>query len=325
LRSKKGLQLFNSLLLLHGLPVIDSVEDLSKLIRVRIETLERIIRYSDKFYVKYQLPKKTIGYRTIRVPSRQLKGIQSWILRNILDHLCAHPASKGFDKGLSIKNNAQPHIGATHLVKLDMENFFGTVTASQIYTIFRSIGYSSNIASKLTSLCSCDGFLPQGSPASPKLANLVCHRLDGRIQGYISKSGLNYTRYADDITISGFSSRKVYLASLVAKKVIESEQFSVNTSKTFFVGPNRRKKVTGLIVGTSKVGIGRNEYRNMRLSLYRLLWGKQSDYKYIIGKLNWIKDVDQDSFRRLKSLIERLLENQNNLEFTNELMRYKKT
>ena len=47
-----------------------------------------------------------------------------------------------------------------------------------------------------------DRILPQGSPASPMITNMICKRMDKRINGFMQKLGVIYTRYADDMSFS---------------------------------------------------------------------------------------------------------------------------
>ncbi len=107
-----------------GLPVIHNLIQFSDQSRISKSTLQRLIGYSNHYYKTYTLLKKSGGRRLIAQPSRELKSIQSWILRNILDRLSSSEASKGFEIGSSIADNAFPHIGANAILALDIDNFF---------------------------------------------------------------------------------------------------------------------------------------------------------------------------------------------------------
>ncbi|WP_155395454.1 reverse transcriptase domain-containing protein [Photobacterium angustum] len=186
--------------------------------------------------------KKSGGFREIAQPCRELKAIQSWILRNILDKLNSSPYSKGFEKGKSILDNAQPHVGASYLLSLDLEDFFPSIGSYKVYGIFRSIGYNKEMSKLLTNLCTYHGYLPQGAPSSPKLANLTCSRLDARIHGYAGPKGITYTRYADDITLSGNTPLKIEKAKAFIGTIVREEGLNLNKNKTKICGTKRQKK-----------------------------------------------------------------------------------
>nr|WP_250953794.1 reverse transcriptase domain-containing protein [Escherichia coli] len=197
-----------------GLPVMNNLHDMSKATRISVETLRLLIYTADFRYRIYTVEKKgpEKRMRTIYQPSRELKALQGWVLRNILDKLSSSPFSIGFEKHQSILNNATPHIGANFILNIDLEDFFPSLTANKVFGVFHSLGYNRLISSVLTKICCYKNLLPQGAPSSPKLANLICSKLDYRIQGYAGSRGLIYTRYADDLTLSAQSMKKVVKA-----------------------------------------------------------------------------------------------------------------
>jgi len=119
-----------------------------------------------------------------------------------LKRLRTHSAAKGFQPGESIVTNALPHVKRAVVVRLDVRDFFPTTHATRIKAYFRRIGWNRRTARWLTMICTHQHGLPQGAPTSPRLSNLVNYRLDARIAGMSKKLGANYTRYADDITLS---------------------------------------------------------------------------------------------------------------------------
>ena len=289
-----------------GLPVIQDLDEFSNEIRLSVSAIKKYIAFAEHYYLTYGIPKKTGGERLIAQPSRELKAIQSWLLRNILDKLSSSIASKGFELGTSIYDNAYPHIGSNVILSLDIDNFFPSIPANKVYGVFFSLGYNKHISSAFTSICTFKGFLPQGSPASPKLANLVCSKLDSRIQGYAGKNGIIYTRYADDITLSCQSIKKIVRAKSFIQTVIKNEGFRVNKKKTRLMGLRKKKSVTGLVVCSNKAGVGREVYREMRVKIHHLFIGKADNYSHINGWLAFIYGVDDGIFKKLSAYIKKL-------------------
>jgi RNA-directed DNA polymerase len=296
---------------MYGLPAIDDLSDLAQVSRLSNGLLYKLAKYSDRFYRIIQIRKKAGGRRTISQPSRTLKAIQAWILRNILDRLHVSAACKGFERGQNIRDNALSHDRANAILCCDIENFFPSVTAKQVYYIFREIGYNKTASGLLTSLCTLRGGLPQGAPSSPKLANLACIRLDARLLGYAGKRGMIYTRYADDITLSAAKAPAVCKAVHVVRRIIQSEGFSLNEAKTRIAGPSRRRVVTGLVLSEAGVGIGREKCRTIRAMLHALCKmppDKTSDTKVrqVGGWLAFVRSVDPKRADSLKSYLMKL-------------------
>lgn len=291
-----------------GLPIIESLEDFSRISHLSKGLLYFYSKFSDKNYTSYCIPKKNGGSRQIAQPSKKLKALQSWILRNILDRLEVSPASKGFKKGQSIVDNVRPHIGAKAVLSLDLENFFPSITADQVYTIFYAIGYNKHIALIFTSLCTFNNRLPQGSPCSPSLANLISMKLDNRIQGYVGKRGITYTRYADDLTFSGANPQKLLYIYKTVEIIIKAERFTINKNKTRIMGLGHRKKITGLVVNENKFGIGRGGYRLMRAKVFDLTRKEKSQIEgsvveHIKGWMAFIKSVDKSRYSRIEQYV----------------------
>ncbi len=293
-----------------GLPVIQMVDNFSQVTHISKYTIYQLSKHSDKYYKTYTIPKKSGKLREISQPSKKLKGLQSWILANILNKLKVSNSCKGFEKGSSIADNAEPHKDANTILTLDLEDFFPTVKRNQVYSIFKTIGYNKAISTILTNICTFQGILPQGSPCSPKLANLSASKLDARIQGYVGKRGINYTRYADDLSFSGLSPAKVVKIIPMIKSIIENENFVVNPVKTRIAGASRAKKVTGLIISNNTFGIGKQKYKDLRAKIHHLtLPSEQTNTKLlneVIGWLSYLNSVDKKRLSKANKYITKL-------------------
>lgn len=286
-----------------GLPAITDLDELSSHMRLSSGLIRQLVYKSDEHYKVYELEKKSGGTREIAQPSRVMKAAQSWILRKVLYRLSSSHNSKGFERGESILTNAAPHVGAHVLLNIDLEDFFHSVPASHIHSIFHSIGYNKNLSHIFTCLCTYNGRLPQGAPTSPKLSNLACQRLDSRIQGYSGLKGIIYTRYADDITLSAFNEAKIRKAQPMIEEIVRDEGFTLNHRKTKVCGTRKRKEVTGLVISTDGVGIGRKKYRQMRAEIHTMLKSDSSKLAQVNGWLAYVQSVDEKNYNRLVKYI----------------------
>ena len=221
-------------------------------------------------YVYRWIAKRTGGQRLIEAPKPLLKGVQRRILSEILSRVPLHQAAHGFIRGKSICSNARPHVGQRVVVKFDLENFYPSVSFGRVVAIFRSLGYSREVAiwlARLTTAVVPDDalqpdpgvpevapyrgrHLPQGAPTSPALANLSAFSLDLRLSGLARSFGAQYTRYADDLTFSGdqrfLKSLTVFLP--LVRQVIRSEGFRLNVRKRKVLRSSQRQTVTGVVV-----------------------------------------------------------------------------
>jgi len=295
---------------MFGLPVIQTIDDFSILTHISKYTIYQLSFNSGNYYKTYNVKKKSGKQRTISQPSRKLKGLQSWILVNILNKVKVSSSCKGFEKNSSTLDNALPHKGSNTVLTLDLKDFFPSITSKKVYNIFKTLGYNSRIGTILTNICTYKKFLPQGSPCSPKLANLVTWRLDLRIQGYVGRRGINYTRYADDLTFSSLSPAKVVKILPMVKHIIQNENFEVNNSKTRIAGSSRAKVVTGLVISDDSIGIGKQKYKKLRSKIHHLtLPEEQGNNKLlyeVCGWISYLNSVDQKRLFKAKKFIQEL-------------------
>ncbi|EAT5390740.1 RNA-directed DNA polymerase, partial [Salmonella enterica] len=157
----------------------------------------------------------------------------------------------------------------------------------------------------LTSFCTKGGYLPQGAPTSPALSNLVCLRLDHRISTYCKKRALTYTRYADDLCISGNKILILQKASYLIKDIICDEGFIINSKKEKFLGPKVRREVTGLTV-TPRITISKRDYCIYRKRIYDLVRNEIPNKNEIIaGVLSFVRSIDKDKGRKLSEFYQK--------------------
>ena len=258
---------YNQRLTQNGVPIIYNLRHLRLLLGIRKGAQERLFgEKRNESYRTFQIPKKSGGTRTIEAPSDELKKIQLWIKENILDKFNPSQHAKGFKKGVSIYDNALPHVGKELVINIDLKDFFPSIKYSEIYKIFKYIGYTDGVSKLLTKLCTNPkNVLPQGSPASPSLSNLVSLKLDKRLSQLAYKIGADYTRYADDITFSGEASISQYVDLIC--KIIYEEKYEVNEDKFRLQYRFQRQEVTGLVVNT-KVSVSEKLISEIENAIY---------------------------------------------------------
>jgi hypothetical protein len=275
-----------------GVPRLATVGELRQLLQIRSERqLGFFLLASDAEdgpYTRFTIPKRDGSGRVICAPKKQLRWVQRLLLDKILAKVPAHDAAHGFVAGRSTVTNAAAHRGAKLLVKFDLKDFFPTIHYYRVVGLFASLGYPVGegrfgseddhraLAPTLARLCCYtpdpsawgNALVPQGAPTSPALSNLVCRRLDARLDGLARRNGGAYTRYADDLTFS-FPTEEVRLGRLRwwVDQVCHQEGFFVNQAKFRVIRASQRQLVTGIVVN-DELRVPRDERRRFRAILH---------------------------------------------------------
>lgn len=258
---------YTSFLTSNNLPVIYNLRHVRKLFQIKKS--EQDLFFGDKrkaLYHTFYIPKKAGGFREIEAPNKRLKHIQRWIYENILLQYKPSDSAMGFIPGKSIVDNASKHVGKELVINMDIKDFFPSIKYADVFRLFVYMGYKKDVAHLLTKLCTnSNNVLPQGSPASPAISNLVLLHLDARLAGLAKSYDCSYSRYADDITFSGNSGIKNIVQ--IAEAIILDEGYSINTKKTRLAYKYQRQEVTGLIVN-EKVSVPSKIEKELNNAIY---------------------------------------------------------
>jgi len=280
-----------------GLPVAHDAADVAALLGLDLPALRWLTFHRDvagtTHYRQFRVPKARGGHRTISAPRPRLRAAQQALRRAVLDRLEASEQAQAFVPGRSTLTNARPHVRRDVLVKVDVVDFFGSITFPRVRGWFEALGYSGMAATLMALLATeaervrieVDGrasyvatgprALPQGAPTSPQLTNQIARRLDRRLAGYAEKAGWAYTRYADDLTFSrDFPDRSAIRAEVgrllgAARAVLEDEGFRLHRDKLAVVRPGRQKRVTGVVVN-ERPSLPRTDLRRFRAAVHRV-------------------------------------------------------
>jgi RNA-directed DNA polymerase len=293
-------------------PRIDTVGDLAAFLDVDhgrlawlvdARGLERVVEDERLRHYRYAwLPRAAGPPRVIERPKARLKAIQRRILHEILVWIPVHPAAHGFVKGRSAISHAALHSGRPAVLRVDLEDFFAAVTAGRVYGIFRTAGYPEGVAHALTGLCTnvvprqwdvpaqfrlrrrlATPHLPQGAPTSPALANLAAFGLDRRLAGL----GARYTRYADDLVLSGGHAIRGLLPAVA--RIAADEGFRVNARKTRLMSRGGRQTVTGIVVN-ERANVPRAEYDVLKAILHNAARDGPGELEraQVRGRIAWV-------------------------------------
>lgn len=258
---------YASKLLQSNLPVIFDLKHFSLLLGMKTVDLTALLFVDPNLlYTQKMIPKKNGDKREILMPCILLKYIQRWLLDNILVHIPNSPYAMGFREGSSIVTNARIHINQDCVVNIDMKDFFPSITTEDVFRIFNYYGYTKELSYAFAKLCTNNGKLPQGSPASPCISNIRCLKLDKRLASVADLYNAKYTRYADDITISGTSDISQIIP--LVKRIIEDEGFAVNEKKVHISYRYQHQQVTGLTVNDNIVRVNKAYKRKLQQEIY---------------------------------------------------------
>jgi RNA-directed DNA polymerase len=295
----------------------------------------RLLRYGYRW-----LPRADAPPRLIEQPKRLLKETQRRLLHQILAHIPPHDAAHGFRRGHSALTHARRHTGRDVVLRFDLEDFFATIAAGRVYGIFRAAGYPEAVAATLTGLvanvipaaewerapgASAAGaiaarhrlgrrlatpHLPQGAPTSPALANLCAYRLDCRLAGLADATGATYSRYADDIALSGGRRLQAQAAGVrqTVEAIVHDEGFRVNGRKSQLMTRAGRQRICGIVVNEHP-NAAREDYDRLRALLHDAsLHGPAAANRagvpdlraHLLGRISWVEALNPARGARLR-------------------------
>ncbi len=316
----------------HGLPLWKTEADVAAALGISVKELYfyAIHRERDRFfnYIRFAIPKRGGGHRVIMAPKRRLKALQRRLLELLVNKLPVSEHAHGFRAGRGTRSNAEPHVGQKMVIRVDLKNFFPSVTFGRVRGYLIALGYGFPVATSLACLMTeaerqpvelDDGTLVhvpvtnrhcvQGAPTSPALCNALVMKLDRRIAGLARKFGVNYTRYADDLTFSGpLDHKQAFGLTQAVRRIVEAEGFIVNADKTLLLSHARRQTVTGAVVNQT-LGLSRQERRRLRTMLHHESQGKPlhdaekhpATSAQLQGKLAYLKMLSAEQWEKLTS------------------------
>lgn len=208
---------------------IKTRHELAIALGVDVEWMNSLIAAAHSSYCTFSRPKKTGGTRQITAPAKPLRTLQRRLYQTLSSRVRYPRWMMGGVPKRSVVTHATPHMGRQMVVTLDVESFFPSVIADHVASVLRRFAIEGPALEAVVELTTLNNRLPQGSPASCFLANLAFDQIDRRIDSLCRRHRLSFTRYVDDLAISGDRNLRSFAGAFIAP--IEEAGFRVGALK----------------------------------------------------------------------------------------------
>jgi RNA-directed DNA polymerase len=285
------------------------LERMSGELSVPFKYIERMVKSASYHYKRYTIPKRSGGERVIFHPSRKLKALQRWLLSNVIEYWPVHPAAMGYRPGKSIFDNASAHIDSRYLLRMDMENFFPSITIQDMIafmakrpTLFE--GWTPKDQDSFCRLVFREGSLTIGAPTSPAISNALCIDLDSALSGLSMGQNVVYTRYADDLFFSSRIKQVLYSVEADVKIAVACLQIpqdlKINSTKTKHCSKRGARRVTGIVLGSDgNPYVSRETKRYIRSQVNRVGRLDEPELTKLAGLISYVTGFEPDFLNKL--------------------------
>ena len=277
-----------------GLPPVTSRPAIAAMFGYNEGFVRSLLKQQRRHYRKFEIPKGR-EMREIYAPRVGLKTIQKWLGTHFQNSWTTHEAVYGFVPGRSHLAAAACHLGSEWVASIDIENFFPSTDVSKVRSAVERLGYHDDFSKDALVKLTCHKMgLTQGAPSSPVISNIVLHDLDNKLAEFAVSAGFVYTRYADDLVMSG-SAGNPDTAVAKMRELTVADGWKVAERKTSIDRAPNRRKVHGLLVHGDRIRLTKG-YRN-RIRAYRYLLDKnkvrQDDVAKLLGHVEFADSVDR--------------------------------
>lgn len=278
----------------HFTSRIDTDALIRKLVRFNEQT--EVLRTQERstLYETFHIPKKSGGLRRIDAPKPELMNA----LRNLKTifeedfHALYHTSAFAYVKNRCTVDAVKRHQknNSKWFGKLDLHDFFGSTTLDYVIKMFSMVFPFSEIVKfpsgeaelrKALDLAFLNGGLPQGTPLSPLITNVMMIPVDYKLANAFrdfDKQRFIYTRYADDFIIS---SKVDFDVHRVEKLVVDTlhefgAPFTINESKTRYGSSAGRNWNLGVMLNKdNEITVGHKKKRQFQSMLYNYITDKR--------------------------------------------------
>lgn len=283
-----------------------SIRWLAYHIGVEVERLEAFAGEAERHYHSFLQRKKSGSTRQIDEPSPELKDIQRRIVSKLLRDVPLPQCVQGSARGRSPLSNAKLHMGQRCVVRIDIRDFFPRVTNKRVYAVWSDVfQFGRSLARILTQLTTLKGHVPQGAPTSSFLANLCLVETDKILEKRAAEVGVRYTRYVDDVVLSGERARE--MIQVVIREMSRAGFPCHRREKLRVQGAAELQVVTGYGVNNKRVPSVPREHRDRvaagvhELRMKRLRGSASPELeKSVQGRIAYVRQTNPGTATRLQ-------------------------
>lgn len=293
-------------------------QDLQEKFGLNDRQIEVFIQTAPNRYKFHTIKKRHGGTREIAQPTKSLKIIQRWIIKEYFSKCTIHKSASAYIKNKNIVDFVNPHKNNNYLLKVDFKNFFNSIKITDFYTYckFNCQYFNDEDVKILGLLLFCrnkkndDYYLSIGAPSSPMISNILMTKFDELVYDLCKDNRVIYTRYADDLAFSTNSTNTLVKIlqrlSDICTIIPYPENLEINTDKTVFTSKKNNRTLTGLVISNDgTISIGREQKRTLRAMAHKAKLGLLSaeELATLKGKVAFIKCIDFQFAQKLETSI----------------------
>lgn len=268
----------------------------------------------EDMYYEFKIPKASGGLRTITAPKEELKIVQATITKHLVKDckLIFHNSVHSYTKKRNCLTALQAHQkrNAKYFLKLDIKDFFPSCTSAVVWEACNNLMNTVHLDKVSTSLIDIDEFifykgaLPQGSPLSPILSNVVLQEFDYHFNQYCASKGMCYTRYADDLLISK-DCRFDWQEVAQQAELLLPEGMVLKHHKTRYGSCSGKNWNLGLMYNKDKqITVGHKQKHYIQCAYHNLYRDMPEDFncqlRSLVGLFQYYKYIEPEYFTALE-------------------------
>lgn len=268
-------------------------------------------RTMSEYYTTFNIPKQSGGLRTIKAPHDDLKEIMRQILAFLQSFLYPAQAAYAYTRHRTIKNAIESHKEKEYewFLKIDLHDFFGSSEAAFVKKTLKQIPFFNFLLDSTLNhfihFITLDNGLPQGTPLSPFITNLLMIPFDYKVSREIAKHKGHYTRYADDMLISTTSKNATgHMIRIIREHLTELTPYTINNEKTKVSSIYGKNWNLGLMLNKDReITVGHRNKERFRATIFEFCnnpaaWNSQNAME-LLGKFQYYKGIEEDYFENL--------------------------